>query len=100
MRITVTARHCTVDEDLRERARAIVARLAERTPFGQGATVVFDAEGLEHTVEIRFRLSGGEVLKATGQGADHRTALDRADQRLRRQLSRPGARVRRGTGRA
>lgn len=100
MRITVTARHCTIEDELRERARAVVARRGERTPFGQGATVVFDLEGLAHTVEIRFRLSGGEVLMATGRGTDHRTALDQAEQRLRRQLSRPGARPRRGTSRA
>ena len=97
MRTTVSARHCTITDDLRERAERIVARMAERTPFGQEATVVFDAESLAHTVEIRFRLSGGEVLVATGEGADHRTALDQAERRLRRQLSRPGAKPRRGT---
>lgn len=97
MRTTVSARHCTITDDLRERAKRIVARLAERTPFGQEATVVFDAESLAHTVEIRFRLSGGDVLVATGGGADHRTALDQAERRLRRQLSRPGAKPRRGT---
>jgi ribosomal subunit interface protein len=96
MRTTVSARHCTITEDLRERAERIVSRLAGRTPFGQEATVVFDAESLAHTVEIRFRLSGGEVLVAAGEGTDHRSALDQAERRLRRQLSRPGAKPRRG----
>ncbi|MBS1241961.1 MAG: Sigma 54 modulation protein / ribosomal protein [Gemmatimonadetes bacterium] len=96
MRTTVSARHCTITEDLRVRAERIVSRLAGRTPFGQEATVVFDAESLAHTVEIRFRLSGGEVLVAAGEGTDHRSALDEAERRLRRQLSRPGAKPRRG----
>jgi ribosome-associated translation inhibitor RaiA len=35
------------------------------------------------------------VLVAKGEGADHRTALDRAEEKLRRQLERASARPRR-----
>ena len=100
MDVTVSARHCTITDELRERATQVVERLAQRTPFAQDATVVFDAETLRQTAEIRIRLTGGEVLVATGAGDDHRTALDQAERRLRRQLSRPGAKPRRGTPQA
>jgi ribosome-associated translation inhibitor RaiA len=58
-------------------------------------TVVFDAAGLELTVELRLHLAAGDILVAKGEGADHRTALDRAEQRLRRRLERASDRPRR-----
>jgi ribosomal subunit interface protein len=91
MRIIVTARHCEIGEDLRTRARDLLDRLAQRSRRAQGATVVFDDGPLQRTAEIRVRLRGGEVLVATAEGDAHRTALDRAAQRIRRQLERPAA---------
>ena len=91
MRVTISARHCTITDSLRERATGILDRLSQLTPFAQEGTVVFDSEPLRQTAEVRLRLSGGQVLVAAGQGDDHRTALDRAEDRLRRQLERPTA---------
>jgi ribosomal subunit interface protein len=51
-------------------------------------TVVFDTDGIQRTVELRLHVARGEVLVARGEGADHRTALDRAEEKLRRQLER------------
>jgi ribosomal subunit interface protein len=96
MRVTVSVRHCSIADELRQRAEQVVDRLVQRTPFAQDATVVFDAETLSMIAEIRIRLAGGEVLVATGDGDDHRTALDRAEARIRRQLEKPAARPRRG----
>ena len=96
MHVTVSVRHCTVAEELRARAESLVEHLAHLTPFAQDGTVVFDAEPPRQSVEIRFRLSGGQVLVAVGEADDHRTALDRADQRMRRQLAKPAARPERG----
>jgi len=95
MRVTISARHCEINGMLRERAEAVIARLDQMTPFAQEATVVFEDESARHCAEIRFRLSGGQVLVATGEGDDHRSALDRAEARLRRQLERPTAKPRR-----
>jgi ribosome-associated translation inhibitor RaiA len=52
------------------------------------STVVFDSDGLQQTVELRLHVPRGEVLVARGDGPDHRTALDRAEERLKRQLER------------
>lgn len=92
MRVTVTARHCEITEELRERAAAVMDRLSQVTPFEQDGTIVFDVEGLRQVAEIRLHLSGGRVLVSRGDGIDHRSALDRAEARMRRQLERPGAR--------
>ena len=56
---------------------------------------MFDTDGTDQTVEIRLHVPRGEILVARGEGADHRTALDRAEERLRRQVERISDRSRR-----
>jgi ribosome-associated translation inhibitor RaiA len=55
---------------------------------------VFDTDGINQTVEIRLHVARGEVLVARGEGVDHRTALDRAEEKLRRQVERASGRPR------
>jgi ribosomal subunit interface protein len=86
MRTTISARHCEVTESLQERAMAVTERLAQLSPHALEATVVFDAGSLAHTVEIRLHARGRKVLVGVGEGADHRTALDRAEEKLRPQI--------------
>lgn len=86
MQTTITARHCDIPDALRERAAAVVERLGGLAPRPIEATVVFDEDGLLRTAEIRLHVARGEVLVATGEADDHRTALDRAEDKLRRQV--------------
>ena len=86
MRTTISARHCDLTDALRERAEEVLARLAELTPFVNEGTAVFDQGPVVASVEIRLRASGAKVLVGTGEGDDHRTALDRAEEKIRRQL--------------
>jgi ribosomal subunit interface protein len=95
MRTTITVRHCEISDALRARARAVTARLEELSPHALGATVVFDVAPTAHAVEIRLRARGRKMLVGTGEGPDHRTALDRAEDKLRPQLVRAGHTLRR-----
>jgi putative sigma-54 modulation protein len=95
MQTTITARHCEIPEGLRERAVTVVERLGKVTPRPMEMTVLFDTDGLEQTAELRLHMAGGEILVAKGDGADHRTALDRAEEKLRRQVERAAERPRR-----
>lgn len=95
MQTTITARHCEISDALRERAAAVVDRLGSFASRPIEATVVFDAEGPMQTAEIRLHVSRGEVLVATGEAEDHRSALDRAENKLRRQVEKAAARPRR-----
>ena len=72
----------------RERAITVVERLGNLAPRPMEMIVVFDTDGLQQTVELRLHVARGEILVATGEGADHRTALDRAEEKLRRQVER------------
>ena len=95
MQTTVTARHCEIADSLRERAITVVERLGALAPRPVESTIVFDTDGLEQIAEIRLHLGRGKVLIAKGQGPDHRTALDRAEEKLRRQVERAADRPRR-----
>jgi ribosome hibernation promoting factor len=95
MQTTITARHCEISDALRERALTVVERLGNIATRPMQATVVFDAEGLQQTAELRLHVARGEVLVATAEAEDHRTALDRAEDKLRKQLEKASARPRR-----
>ena len=92
---TITARHCEISDGLRERATNVVERLGNLASSPMESTVVFDTDGINQTVEIRLHVARGEVLVARGEGVDHRTALDRAEEKLRRQVERASGRPRR-----
>jgi putative sigma-54 modulation protein len=95
MQTTITARHCEISEALRERALTVVERLGSFATRPVEAAVVFDLEGQQQTAELRLHLSRGEVLVAKGEAEEHRTALDRAEDKLRKQLEKANARPRR-----
>jgi ribosomal subunit interface protein len=96
MQTTITVRHCEITDALRERALAVSDRLATFAPRPVEAAVVFDADGQQRVVELRLHIARGEILVAKGEGGDHRTALDRAEDKLRRQLEKTNGRPRRG----
>jgi hypothetical protein len=52
--------------------------------------VIFDEGPLAHTVEIRLHARGRKMLVGVGEGSDHRTALDRAEEKLRPQILKAG----------
>jgi ribosomal subunit interface protein len=95
MKPTITTRHCEISEALRERAASVVERLQTLASRPMDSTVVFGLDGTGQTVEIRLHLARGEVLVARGEGVDHRSALDRAEEKLRRQVNRASDRPRR-----
>ena len=95
MQTTITARHCEISDALRERARAVVERMAALARRPIEATVVFDTDGDLRTAELRLHVARGELLVARGEADDHPTAPDRAEEKLRRQPDKGTARPRR-----
>src|SRR5690606_22098253 len=88
MQTTITARHCEISDELRARAQEVVDRLAAVAQNPTEATVVFGVEGATQTAELRFHIPAREVLVASGEAQDHRSALDTAEARMRKQLTR------------
>ncbi len=88
MKTTISVRHCDVSEELRDRAEAVMQRIARHSPRAIEGTVVFDQNSQLATVELRLHVRRGQVLIGLGEGPDHRTALDRAEEKLRRQFDR------------
>jgi ribosome-associated translation inhibitor RaiA len=83
---TITARHCEIPAELRARADEVCRRLGAQTRSPLEAAVTFDVDGQERTAEIRLHNARGDLFVATGSGKDHRSALDRAEDKLRRQV--------------
>lgn len=94
METTISARHCEISEALRDRTLAVTERLAQLSPHALEATVVFDATATTSTAEIRLHVRGGKFLVGAGSAPDHRTALDRAEEKLRPQLEKTATRRR------
>ena len=92
MRITITTRHCDIPEDLRLRARTRLERLGQVASRPHHLQLIFGAEHGTPNVELRLHTSRGHVHVATAESADHRTALDRAVAKVRRQLVKTPAR--------
>jgi ribosomal subunit interface protein len=86
MRITITARHTEIDDDLRAHTRELVNRIAKVVRRPQHAQVIFSEDHGQAEVEIELHAPQGRVHVAKAQGSDHRSALDEAVGRVKRQL--------------
>lgn len=96
MKITITARHCEIPDELRERASDLASRMAKIAHRPQRMEIIFDIEHQRKLVELRMSLPRGPGLFASAESDDHRTALDRAVEKLRSQLDKKGGRPVRG----
>lgn len=92
MRITVTARHCEISTELRERATQQVTKLAKAAHRPQRAEIVFNADHGQKVVELQLHLPRNQVKVASAEAIDFRSALDRATAKLRRQLDKDAGR--------
>jgi ribosomal subunit interface protein len=86
MQIRITSRHGEVPAALKLRAESVVGRLARMAHRPTRAQVTFDTEHQRAAVELVLTAARGAVLVARAEAPDHRTALDRVAQKLRRQL--------------
>jgi ribosomal subunit interface protein len=97
MRTVITARHCEISDELRDRAGQALERLAGLVDRPVDATVVFDVARQLAIAEIRLHGSRGDLV-ATGEDKDHRSALDRAIDKIRRQADKDAPAPRRRGG--
>jgi len=86
MRITITARHTEIDGDLRAHTRELVEKVVKLARRPHHAQVVFTEDHGEAAVEIAVHVPRGRIHVAKAQAADHRSALDAAIARVKRQL--------------
>lgn len=93
MKTTITARHCEIPDDLRERARTLVERLARVAHRPQSAEVLFDEDHQRRLVELILHLPRGQYRVASAEAGDFLTALDRAADKLKHQLGKDDRKV-------
>lgn len=100
MLTTITTRHCEIPAPLKERAEAIVERLGQFAHRAVDCTVLFESDHNTAMAEVRLHVARGKLFVASGEGSDHRTALDRAEEKLRNQLDKAFTRNRSRKARA
>ncbi len=88
MYTVITARHCAISDDLRRRTQSVIDHLTPASGDVIDAAVVFDTTGSACTAELRMHLAHEDLVVAHGSALDHRSALDLAEVRIRRQLTR------------
>lgn len=86
MRITITARHTEIDDDLRAHTRELVEKVVKLVRRPHHAQVIFTEDHGEAGVEIEVHAPRGRVHVAKSSAADQRSALDLAIARVKRQL--------------
>jgi ribosomal subunit interface protein len=86
MRITITARHTEIDDDLRAHTKEVVGKVAKLVRRPHHAQVTFSEDHGEASVEIELHVPRGRVHIAKSQAADQRSGLDAAIARIKRQL--------------
>jgi len=99
METTITARHGEIADVLRARVERVVEHLVRLTNRPTAVHVTFGLDHQRATAEVRLTAARGAVHVASADAADHRTALDRAAAKLRRQLDKQEANPRRKAGR-
>jgi len=96
MDTVLTARHCEIAPELRERAAAVLERLGALAGRAVEGAAVFSLDAGLAGVELRLNAPGRAPLVAAAGAADHRTALDRAEEKLKTQVARASGRSRGG----
>ncbi|MGQ0561688.1 MAG: ribosome hibernation-promoting factor, HPF/YfiA family [Gemmatimonadota bacterium] len=94
MQVNISARHCSVSQQIRLNAQARVRRLQKYEPRVHNAVVEFDNDHGDKKVETRIFLAGSHSIVAHGTGDTFRSALDQSINRMARQLKRRRERVR------
>jgi ribosomal subunit interface protein len=100
METMITTRHGDIPDALRARVSRVVARLAKLANRPTTAHVTFAQEHQQASAEVRLVAARGVVHVASAEARDHRTALDRAVAKLRRQLDKQDRKPRRAAGTA
>jgi putative sigma-54 modulation protein len=87
MHINTTARHCELDPEVRWFAHQRLEKLRRFARDIAEAHLIVSAEGYRHNAEITLRLRGREMVSRE-ESTELRSAIDRAVDRLERQLRR------------
>lgn len=86
MRVTVTARHTDVSEEVRTRARALIERVAKKAHRPHRADVILDLENGRYIAEFHLHFAKGQIKIGKEESTDFLTALDRAADKLENHL--------------
>ena len=86
MRITLSGRHVTITEAIRDYAREKVEKLSKYFEGITNAQVKLSVEGVQHSAEIIVAAAGGATIIASASSNDMYGAIDIVSDKVERQL--------------
>jgi ribosomal subunit interface protein len=92
MDVRITARRVDISDSFRLRADERARKLVRYQPRLLSVEVVVEEDGAVHAVELRASVAGTPPMIARAEADSERSALDRAMDRMRRQLRRDRSR--------
>jgi ribosomal subunit interface protein len=95
MEISITVRHTTVPRSLKEKARELIEKLANRAHRPHHAAVVFDSDHGRSVVELKLLMPKSQVVVASAEADDFKSALDRVIEKAGNQLDKTPSPARR-----
>lgn len=94
MQISVAGHHVEVTEAMQEHVREKLAKADKFFDRITSARVVFSKDGPKHTVELVVNACRGHTLVSEADGSDMYAAIDKAVDRLARQITREKEKMR------
>jgi ribosome-associated translation inhibitor RaiA len=86
MKLIVTARHAAVTGEMNERAQHVATIVEQKAHRPHRLEVIFDIDHDRHVAELRLHTVQSHVFACHAEADDFRTALDRAEDKLRNHL--------------
>jgi len=86
MNMLITARHCRIDDELRELTRSRLERVLRKAHRPHRVEVIFSRDADRSVVEVQLYVPRAKVFVCKADADDFRTALDRALDKLQNHL--------------
>jgi len=93
LRITLTGRHVSITDAIRDYARGKVERLGKYFEGITNTQVKLSVEGVQHSAEIIVAAAGGATIIASAASNDMYSAIDMVTEKVERQLKKHKAKL-------
>jgi len=98
LRITLSGRHISITEAIKDYAREKVEKLERYFEGITNIQVKLCVEGLQHNAEVIVAAAGGATIIASAESTDMYSAIDIVIEKVERQLKKHKARLHRRRG--
>jgi len=93
LRITLSGRHVSITDAIRDYAREKVEKLGKYFEGITNTQIKLSVEGVQHSAEIIVAAAGGATIIASAASSDMYSAIDIVSEKVERQLKKHKAKL-------